>query len=250
VTAWVAGTHAGQATAAAIAAVVIGGTAVVATSEGGGSPDTPAVAATTTPTAGLPGPGEPGTTTSRAAGPSGASGTATPSAGGATPSGSPAGPGQDRGASGQAPGVSGPPPSGGRPPTPPSAAPSPPRTSPTRLVAGSPTTLGTLRVGAPGDVTVTIRNSGAEEAYGLVVTLRLPAGLTAQGGSGSNGWQCTAGAITTCTLDDLGEGEETTVHVRMDVAAAAVPGGTVTGTVRAQNGAIVGIPARRLAVLP
>jgi uncharacterized repeat protein (TIGR01451 family) len=107
-----------------------------------------------------------------------------------------------------------------------------------------------LRVGSPGDVTVTIRNAGGEDAEGLVATLRLPAGLTAQGGSGSNGWDCTAGATTTCTLDELDEGEETTVHVRVDVAAAAVPGGVASGTVRVQNGPSVGIPAARLTVEP
>jgi RNA polymerase sigma factor (sigma-70 family) len=256
VAAWVAGTHAGQAAAAAIAAVVIGGTALVATTEGGGSPDTPAVAATTTPTAGLPGPSEPGATASGAPPASGAvSATPTPSTGGRTASGSPA-PGQEPGASGSPPapgGSDGPSPSaGGRPSTPPGATPGPGQqpAGPTRLVVGPPTALGILRVGSPGDVTVTIRNSGAVDATGVVATLRLPAGLTAQGGSGSGGWGCTAGAIPTCTLDQLDQGEETTVQVRVDVAASAVPGGTVTGTLRTENGPSVGIPSRRLTVEP
>jgi RNA polymerase sigma factor (sigma-70 family) len=253
VTAWVAGTSAGQAAAAAVAAVVIGGTAVVATHDGSGSPGTAAIAATTTPTAGVSGPNEAGPTTSPTAGPSGASGIPIPSAGGSsTPSGSANAP--DPSVSGPAPTASNGPhqsAGGGRPPARPAPpAPSPPPAAPTRLVAGSPTAPDALRVGSPGDIAVTIRNSGGKEADGLVVTLRLPRGLTAVGGSGSNGWDCTAGATTTCTLDGLDAGEETTVYVRVDVAAAAVPGGTASGTVQEQNGPSAGIPAARLAVQP
>jgi hypothetical protein len=247
-TAWVAGTHAGQATAAAIAAVVIGGTAVVAIHDGGGSPGTPAIAATTTPTAGLPGPSEAGPTSGRAPAPSGAgSTTTTPGSSGTTaPSGSPTAPGPS--VSGPAPSVSdGPPPSGGPAPT---GGPGAPPAGPTTLFAGSPRAQGALRVGSPGDIVVTIRNSGANGAGGLVATLRLPAGLTALGGSGSDGWECTAGRTATCTLDELDGGDETTVHVRVSVAAAAVPGGTAAGTVRATTAASTPIPAAMLLVLP
>jgi RNA polymerase sigma factor (sigma-70 family) len=246
VTTWMAGTHAGQATAAAIAAVVIGGTAVVATHDGGGSGTTPAIAATPTPTAGLPGPDEAGRTGSGAAGPSG---TSTPTAtstatGTAIPTGSPAG---------ASPSAGGPPPSGSTAPSPtgvrPTAtAPAPPP-GPTTLFVGSPRAQGALRVGSTGEIAVTIRNSGDGEANRLVATLRLPAGLTARSGSGSNGWDCTGGATATCTLEQLGGGDETTVRVRVDVAAAAVPGGTASGTVRA-DGASAPIPVATLMVLP
>ena len=67
-----------------------------------------------------------------------------------------------------------------------------------------------LRAGSTGDIAVPIRNTGDDAARGLVVTLRLPAGITARGGSGSDGWTCTPGAVTTCTLDDLDGGDQTT----------------------------------------
>ena len=80
--------------------------------------------------------------------------------------------------------------------------------------------------------------------------LRLPAGITARGGSGSDSWTCTPGATTTCTLDDLNGGDQTTVRVRVDVTAAAVPGGTASGSVRADDAASTPIPAGMLVVLP
>ncbi|HEY7103916.1 MAG TPA: sigma-70 family RNA polymerase sigma factor [Mycobacteriales bacterium] len=236
VTAWVAGSHAGQAAAAAVAAVVIGGTAAVVVTQGGGSGPvgTPAIAATTA--AGLPGPSEPGGTTSAAA-PS--AGTLSPSTGAAT-----GGPGSSPTAV----------PTPGGQPTPSGAAPPPTASVPPAgagtLFAGSPRAQGTLRVGATGDIAVPIRNTGDDDARRLVVTLRLPAGITAQGGSGSDSWTCTAGAVTTCTLDDLDGGDQTTLRVRVDVTAAAVPGGTVAGTLRADDVASIPIPAGTLVVLP
>jgi RNA polymerase sigma factor (sigma-70 family) len=236
VTAWVAGSHAGQAAAAAVAAVVIGGTAAVVVTQGGGSGPvgTPAIAATTA--AGLPGPSEPGGTTSAAA-PS--AGTLSPSTGAAT-----GGPGSSPTAV----------PTPGGQPTPSGAAPPPTASAPPAgagtLFAGSPRAQGTLRVGATGDIAVPIRNTGDDDARRLVVTLRLPAGITAQGGSGSDSWTCTAGAVTTCTLDDLDGGDQTTLRVRVDVTAAAVPGGTVAGTLRADDVASIPIPAGTLVVLP
>jgi len=97
---------------------------------------------------------------------------------------------------------------------------------------------------------VPIRNTADDESRDLVVTLRLPAGVTARGGSGSDSWTCTPGATATCTLDDLNGGDQTTVHVRVDVTAAAVPGGTASGSVRADDAASTPIPAGMLVVLP
>jgi RNA polymerase sigma factor (sigma-70 family) len=240
VTAWVAGSHAGQAAAAAIAAVVIGGTAVVVSHGGGSGPAaTPAIAATAS--AGLPGPSETGGNRSTAGPTAGSLGstptgtttsstspTAVPTASGAptTPSGAP------------------PPPS----PTAPTA--SAPGAGSGSLVAGSPKAQGALRASSSGDIVVPIRNTGDDESHGLVVTLRLPAGITARGGSGSEGWTCTPGATTTCTLDDLDGGDQTTLHVRVEVTAAAVPGGPAAGSVRADDAASIPIPAGMLVVLP
>ncbi len=235
VLAWVAGTHAGQAAAAAVAAVVIGGTAVVVTHDGGpGSSGTPAAAATTTPSAGLPGPSEPGATRPAAAAPS--AGGLTPSAGGSgtTPSNSPT----------AVPTASSAPTRSGPPPTA-----SAPAAGTGTLFAGSPRAQGVLRAGSSGEIAVPIRNTGVDAARGLVVTLRLPAGITARGGSGSNGWTCTAGAVTTCTVDDLGSGEQTTLHVRVEVTAEAGPGGTASGSVRADGAASTPIPTGTLVVL-
>jgi RNA polymerase sigma factor (sigma-70 family) len=232
VTAWVAGSHAGQAAAAAVAAVVIGGTAVVVTHDGGSGPSaTPAIAATAS--AGLPSPNEAGATRSTAA-PTAGSLSSTPT-GTTIPSSSPT-------ASG-APTPSGPPP----PPSPTASAPAGGAGS---LVAGSPRAQGTLRAGSSGAIVVPIRNTADDESRDLVVTLRLPAGVTARGGSGSDSWTCTPGATTTCTLDDLNGGDQTTVHVRVDVTAAAVPGGTASGSVRADDAASTPIPAGMLVVLP
>jgi len=242
VTAWVAGSHAGQAAAAAVAAVVIGGTAaVVVTQDGGPGPGgTPAIAATTV--AGLPGPSE-----------AGPAGSGAPSAGplspGATPSGST--PSSTRSSSPSSsptavPTASGTPTPGG----PPSPTGSAAAVGAGTLVAGSPHAQGTLSAGATGTIAVPIRNTGDDDSRGLLVTLRLPTGITARGGSGSDNWTCTAGAVTTCTLDALDGGDQTTVHVRVDVTAAAVPGGTASGTLRADGAAGAPIPAGTLVVLP
>jgi RNA polymerase sigma factor (sigma-70 family) len=232
VTAWVAGSHASQAAAAAVAAVVIGGTAVVVTHDGGSGPSaTPAIAATAS--TGLPSPNEAGATRSTAA-PTAGSLSSTPT-GTTIPSSSPT-------ASG-APTRSGPPP----PPSPTASAPAGGAGS---LVAGSPRAQGTLRAGSTGAIVVPIRNTGDDESRDLVVTLRLPAGITARGGSGSDSWTCTPGATATCRLDDLDGGDQTTVHVRVDVTAAAVPGGTASGSVRADDAASTPIPAGMLVVLP
>jgi RNA polymerase sigma factor (sigma-70 family) len=234
VTAWVAGSHAGQAAAAAVAAVVIGGTAaVVVTQDGGPGPaGTPAIAATTV--AGLPGPSEAGPT-----------GSGAPSAGplspGATPSGS-----SLSSSPTAVPTASGTPTPGG----PPSPTGSVPAVGTGTLVAGSPHAQGTLQAGATGTIAVPIRNTGDDASRGLVVTLRLPTGITARGGSGSDNWTCTPGAVTTCTLGDLDGGDQTTAHVRVDVTAAAVPGGTASGTLRADGVASTPIPAGTLMVLP
>jgi hypothetical protein len=232
VTAWVAGSHAGQAAAAAVAAVVIGGTAaVVATQDGGPGPGaTPAVAATTN--ARLPGPGEAGATRSAAA----------PSAGILSPSAAPtAGPSSSPYAVPTASGA--PTPSG---PASPTASPAAGGT----LFAGSPRTQGTLRAGATGAIAVPIRSTGDDDSHGLVVTLRLPAGITARAGSGSDSWTCTAGAVTTCTRDGLDGGDQTSLRVRVDVTAAAIPGGMASGTLRADDAADIPIPAGMLVVLP
>jgi hypothetical protein len=234
VAAWVAGSHAGQAAAAVVAAVVIGGTAaVVVTQDGGpGSDGTPAIAATTT--AGLPGPNEAGATRSAAAPPAATlSPSATPTAGTASSS-----PTAVPTASGQStPGAA-----------PPSA--SGPAAGAGTLFAGSPRAQGTLRAGASGEIAVPIRNTGDDDSHGLVVTLRLPTGITADSGSGSDSWTCTAGAVPTCTREDLDGGDQTTLRIRVEVIAAAVPGGTVTGTLRADEAASIPIPAGRLMVLP
>ena len=66
----------------------------------------------------------------------------------------------------------------------------------------------------------------------------------------SAGWTCTPGATTTCTLDDLDGGDQTTLHVRVEVTAAAVPGGPAAGSVRADDAASIPIPAGMLVVLP
>ncbi len=238
VTAWVAGSHAGQAAAAAVAAVVIGSTtAVVVTQDGGPGPaGTAAVAATTV--AGLPGPNE--------AGPAPSAGPLSP---GATPSGSTPSSTRSSGPSSSPTAV----PTAGGTPTPggpPSPTGSVPAVGAGTLVAGSPHAQGTLRAGATGTIAVPIRNTGDDDSRGLVVTLRLPTGITARGGSGSDNWTCTPGAVTTCTLDALDGGDQTTVHVRVDVTAAAVPDGTASGTLRAEGVASAPIPAGTLVVLP
>lgn len=233
VTAWVAGSHAGQAAAAAVAAVVIGGTVVVTQDGGSGPSATPAIAATAS--AGLPGPNEAGAARSTAA-PTAGSLSSTPT--GTAPSSSPTAVPTASGA----PTPSGPPPS-------PSPTASAPAAGAGNLVAGSPRAQGVLRAGSSGDIVVPIRNTGDDDSHDLVVTLRLPAGITARGGSGSDSWTCTPGATTTCTLDDLDGGDQTTVHVRVDVTAAAVPGGTASGSVRA-DAASIPIPAGMLVVLP
>ena len=235
-TAWVAGSHAGQAAAAAVAAVVIGGTAVVVTQDGGSGPSAaPAIAGTVS--AGLPGPSEAGATRSTGAPTAGSLGS-TPT----TPSASPT----------AVPTASGAPTPSGHPPPSPTAAPtaSAPPAGTGSLVAGSPRAQGALQAGSSGDIVVPIRNTGDDGSRGLVLTLRLPAGITARGGSGSDSWTCTPGATTTCTLDDLNGGDQTTVHVRVDVTAAAVPGGTASGSVRADDAASTPIPAGMLVVLP
>jgi RNA polymerase sigma factor (sigma-70 family) len=242
VTAWVAGTHAGQAAAATVAAVLIGGTAVVVTQEGGpGSSGAPAIAATTTPSAGLPGPNEPSGTGSAAA-PSASR--LTPGAGprGATPSTSPT----------AVPTMSGAPTPTGLP-SPPAPSGAPTASAPaagTGLLAGSPRAQGVLRAGSSGAVAVPIRNTGDDVSRGLVATLHLPTGITARGAPGSNGWTCTAGATVTCTLAELDGGDETTLRVLVDVTAAAGSGGTASGSVRADDAASTPIPAGMLVVLP
>ena len=247
--AWVAGTHAGQAAAAAIAAVVIGGTAVVATHDGGGSTAnaSPAVAASSTPVAGLLGPDESGSPASRATAPTaGASGTPIPTGspgGTAGHSGVPSGPptpGRD------APGA--PTPTG----APPTGAPAPPPVGrgAAALFAAAPRAQGVLKVGTTGNIMIVIRNTGDGPADNLVATVRLPAGLTAAGGSGTDLWDCTGGGpVATCIRDRLDQGEDTTLQVRVDVGVAALPGGVVAGTVRTPGGSIP-IPSGTVAVLP
>ena len=78
----------------------------------------------------------------------------------------------------------------------------------------------------------------------------LPTEITARGGSGSSGWTCTPGAATSCTLEDLAGGDQTTLHVRVEVGADAVPGGKISGSIRAGNGSNAPIPAGTLLVLP
>jgi hypothetical protein len=224
VAAWVAGSHAGQA-AAAVAAVVIGGTAVVVSQDGGPGPSgAPAIAATAS--AGLPGPNE--AAASRSATPS--AGSLSPSAPSSLPTAVPTATGETTA-------------------SPPSSTPSAPAGG-GALFAGSPRAQGALQAGSSGVVAIPIRNTGDDETRDLVVTLHLPAGITARGGSGSDSWTCTPGGVTTCTLDHLDGGDDTTPHVRVDVTAAAVPGGTAAGSVRADDAASTPIPAGMLVVLP
>jgi uncharacterized repeat protein (TIGR01451 family) len=243
VTAWVAGTHAGQAAAAAVAAVVIGGTTVVATHGGGPSHPTPAIAATSTATDRADRT-EPATATTRAASP-----TASPSPG-ATPT-TTAGPtatGTGTAPTASATGSGAPTRTGAAPTTP--ALPPPPRTGPVSLIVGAPHAQGTLKVGTPGDVAITVRNPGDDDAENVVATVRLPPGLSAAPGSGSNGWDCAGSAgVATCTRDELDAGDDTTLHVHVAVAVRALPGALVSGTVRA-GGTEKPIPGTLLMVLP
>jgi RNA polymerase sigma factor (sigma-70 family) len=223
-TAWVAGTHAGQAAVAAVAAVVVGGTSVAVTHDGAPDPAGVRPVATTVGSPNPPGPSESG----------GPAPTTVPSAGSLSPGVAPS-----RSSSG---------PTATGTPTPSTSAPTALESAPAALFAGSPRAQGALRVGSSGDVAVPIRNTGGDAARGLVVSLRLPAGITARGGSGSGGWTCTPGADTTCTLNDLGGGDQTTLHVRIAVGADAAPGGTISGTIETENGSSTPIPDGTLLV--
>jgi hypothetical protein len=118
------------------------------------------------------------------------------------------------------------------------------------LVAAAPLPIGVLKRGTPGQVSVTVRNTGAGGADNLVATVRLPDGFTVRAGSGSNGWRCTgAGTVATCTREELDAGESTTLHVRADVGADAPLAGTVDGTVTTA-GTSTPVPPKVLAILP
>jgi RNA polymerase sigma factor (sigma-70 family) len=255
VTAWVAGTHVGQAVAATAAAVVIGGTTAIVTHDGGGSTDTgrAVVAAASSSANGLPGPNEqvptpaPTGTGTVSGGPTAApsgGGTASPTAGptgGASPSGGPGLPlptGRPTGSGGA------PPSSLPVPPPPPS-----PGVTPV-LVAAQASPLGVLKRGSTADLAVSIRNTGRGGADDLVATVRLPAGFATRSGSGSNGWDCTGtGRVATCTRDELDAGDRTTLHVRADIGRDAPLAGTADGTVAAGD-VTTPIPPAVLAILP
>ncbi|HEV7655699.1 MAG TPA: sigma-70 family RNA polymerase sigma factor [Mycobacteriales bacterium] len=250
VTAWVAGTHAGQAVAAAAAAVVIGGTTVVATHGGVTGPSTGSAAAATSSASGLPGPDERGVAAT--------SGAAAPTPGG-TPTGSPT-PGPTAtgtptgtpGASGAPTGSpSGPPIQSGRvsaPVTPTALPPAPPVGRPL-LDAGSAVPVGVLRRGAPADIGIVVRNTG-DDAGQVTATVRLPSGFAVRAGSGGNGWDCAgAGTVATCTRDELDGGDTTTLQVRAVVAADAPLAGMLTGTVKTAGAGTAPITPTRLVVL-
>jgi RNA polymerase sigma factor (sigma-70 family) len=260
VAAWVAGTHVGQAAAAAAVAVLVGGGTVVATLHGG--PAAAEVASTVS--AGLLDPTEgPGTSppvprgdprNGRAASGTGLNGSADP---GPRPTGAPAQTGPDgRGAPTSRPGHAAGPShaaSGG-----PAGAPAVPQNSlPAKgLAAGKPVlsadrpqAQGALRQDAPGEIAVSIRNTGAGGAVDLVAVVRLPAGFTAEPDGTADGWQCTAGdRNATCTRTELDPGASTTLHVSVTLDATAVAG-TVSGTVRAAQVATVPIPPAPLTIL-
>ena len=245
---WVVGTHAGQAAAAAVAAIVVGGAAIGVGLDSGRSDDTraatpstssasaaSAAAGATTPTGGLPAPSEAAASGAPGTGAAGSPG-APGSPGAAGSSASPGAPGAPVGTSGGGSGSAG----------------------PVLDVTGAVVTK-SLRQGESGEITIVVGNTGRSAANQLTATVSMPPGLTVGSSGdddtddvlGAGSWACAgAGAVATCTSPALPPGSSSELRVPVQVAPAAAAG-PVTGSVRANGGAvIVTIPTALVPVLP
>jgi hypothetical protein len=255
VAAWVAGTHVGQAAAAAAVAVLVGGSAVVATHHGGpAGPAAEVASAASTgrldPTEGSPGtsppvprgaPGNRGGTGLNGSADPGPRLTGAPDQTGRDGRGAPTGrPGYVAGRSNNPAGVPAAPQN--------SASARAPAAGRSVLSADRPQARGVLRQDAPGEIVVSIHNTGAVGAVDLVAVVRLPVGFTGEPDAAADGWQCAGDRNVTCTRAGLDPGASTTLLVSVTVDAAAVAG-TVSGTVRAAQGVTVSIPPAPLPVL-
>jgi RNA polymerase sigma factor (sigma-70 family) len=140
------------------------------------------------------------------------------------------------------------------------------------LAADPASTPKALVQGLPGVITVTVRNTGTDTVTGLTAYVSLPAGIVLRGSGGIPGsgnvepsapppgtqptpstlappWLCSrSGAGATCRLTSLAAGGATTIQLRVFVGVSAQPG-TLTGTVTADGGVSVPIPASELQVL-
>ncbi len=248
---WVVGTHAGQAAAAAVAAIVVGGAAIGVGLDSGRSDDTRAAtpstssassasaassaAAAATPTGGLPAPSEAAASGAPGTGAAGSPG-APGSPGAAGSSASPGAPGAPVGTSGGGSGSAG----------------------PVLDVTGAVVTK-SLRQGESGEITIVVGNTGRSAANQLTATVSMPPGLTVGSSGdddtddvlGAGSWACAgAGAVATCTSPALPPGSSSELRVPVQVAPAAAAG-PVTGSVRANGGAVtVTIPTALVPVLP
>ena len=262
---WVVGTGAGQAAAAA-AAVVVGGAAVGIGLTSGPSGDAQAALSSASAPA-LPGgkgrgPGVPAPNDPTGPGIGGSpGGSASPGSSGAPDaSGSPGGSGPGQGG----PGGSATPGESGRPDALPGQSGLPgPQVTPTpaakpTLDSDGAVSAGPLRQGTSGEISITVRNTGRAAANRLIASVSLPDGLTVAGPTdpepadllGVSGWTCDgSGATATCTSPALAPDRSSELRVKVLVAPTAI-GGTVSGTVEANDGAVIAtIPTTVLTVV-
>ena len=260
---WVVGTQVGQASAAAVAAVVIGGATVVGLNTGPGTatsaadpvvtsapaspgPRAPGESVVGPPAGGQVTPGAPGRSgTPGPAGPGAASGPGGPPAGRGT--GRPSAPGNS-GAGGPAGAPVPPALPGGGPPGGPAGGPA----GPPAIEVDRPAPVRPLRAGDPGEISISVRNTGTGAATDLVAVVSLPPGFTVRAGGSSSPseWACTGTAdVATCRATRIPAGGRGTVRVKVRLTGTA-GAGPVSGQVSVAGTDPTPIPTTTVPVTP
>lgn len=93
--------------------------------------------------------------------------------------------------------------------------------------------LGTLVRARPGIVALRLRNTGKAAGQDVTATVRLPRGVMLAAAGAEDGWSCrTAGRRVRCARPGLAAGENSTLFLRVNVAADAPTRGGLGASVR------------------
>lgn len=113
-------------------------------------------------------------------------------------------------------------------------------TSGTDLRVSQSDTPDPVNVASPLSYTLNVSNAGPDDATGVAVSDTLPAGVTFQSASASQGVCTESGGLVTCALGDLASGASATVNIAVSAPVAA---GTITNNASVSGNESDPVPA-------